>query len=204
MIEIIPLFPTLVVKINTKPSFDNIKESILDYAYTEMKNDPGVIKSNDGGWQSKSTIGERSDFLVYKNFLLDQSQIALSKIFINGLGLGFDNCWFNCNRKGDANGWHNHPPSDIAGCLWLKTSEKCGSFMAQSSNAYQYWNWTKNIKPEVAAKYNFSDQYYFGPTEGELILFPGSTYHKVRTSESDEDRISIAFNLRILKTTINN
>ena len=37
--------------------------------------------------------------------------------------------------------------------------------------------------------------YMFPPTEGTILLFPASIMHKVESNQSDEDRISVAFNL---------
>ena len=34
------------------------------------------------------------------------------------------------------------------------------------------------------------------PTEGELILFPGWLDHGVQTNDTDDERVSVSFNIR--------
>ena len=49
MTDIIPIFPTLLIRHNTKPEFDSIKKSFVEYTYHEMSENDD--KSNKG-WQS--------------------------------------------------------------------------------------------------------------------------------------------------------
>ena len=39
-------------------------------------------------------------------------------------------------------------------------------------------------------------EYNFQPTEGFILLFPSHLQHCVKENKSDEDRISVAFNLK--------
>ena len=45
----------------------------------------------------------------------------------------------------------------------------------------------KNMLPEIVPEYK----------DGTIILFPSMMTHRVEINETDEDRISISFNLKI-------
>ena len=45
---------------------------------------------------------------------------------------------------------------------------------------------------------NYYHNYSLPATEGSLLLFPSHLQHKVEENKSDEDRISISFNLKFL------
>jgi ectoine hydroxylase-related dioxygenase (phytanoyl-CoA dioxygenase family) len=53
-------------------------------------------------------------------------------------------------------------------------------------------NYSVNFKKENNAYLS----YYFDPMEGGMILFPSHLAHRVNENKSDEDRISIAFNIK--------
>ena len=77
MTDIIPIFPSLVVKHNTKPEFDGIKEPLIKAIYREMERDEkGVTRSNVGGWQSDIDIFQRSDFSKFVRFVMKNSKAA--------------------------------------------------------------------------------------------------------------------------------
>jgi uncharacterized protein (TIGR02466 family) len=197
MTEIIPIFPTLIVKNDTNPAFGRIEESFLNYAYSEMASSPGVLKSNKGGWQSVSTLKDREDFIPYSQFLLDQSHIALGKLFTYNTKLELLSCWFNCNRDDNGNEWHIHPSADVAGCLWLKTTENSGPLSFMNPHQYDHYLWHEKCKSIMKEKYAFDGNLFIKPIAGTIILFPPNTFHKVMPNDTDEERMSIAFNLRI-------
>jgi len=47
-------------------------------------------------------------------------------------------------------------------------------------------------------KSNFiDDSYHCYPTEGRIIVFPSHLEHHVQENKSNEDRISVSFNIRL-------
>ena len=40
---------------------------------------------------------------------------------------------------------------------------------------------------------------HFNPTEGKIIVFPSHLNHLVQENKSNEDRISVSFNIRLNK-----
>ena len=197
MTDIIPIFPTLLIRHNTKPEFDSIKKSFVEYTYHEMSENDGVMKSNKGGWQSEATIHKRNNFKRYVEFILTHSNRALGDIFKDNIKIELLNCWLNVNNKDCMNEWHCHPYSDIAGCLWIDIRPGSGNLEFQNDLQYSQYMWHENVRPEILMKYNFGGNYRINPIPGQMVLFPANTLHKVSTNTTDRSRISFAFNLKI-------
>ena len=49
------MFATLAMQFNLKEKHPELRESILKEVKAWIKKDPGVVKSNMGGWHSKTT-----------------------------------------------------------------------------------------------------------------------------------------------------
>ena len=44
---------------------------------------------------------------------------------------------------------------------------------------------------------NYYHTWFFDPTEGKVLIFPSHLIHEVRENKSNEDRISVSFNIRL-------
>lgn len=124
----------------------------------------GVVKSNRGGWQSELCDRRTFDWAAD---VYDQVIFAAGKMS--------GTYWFNINQRNDYNEWHDHDRGtggELCGCLYIQPSSAGGIF------EYEYEGDIKTITP----------------TPGMLILFPDSINHRVTPSETNEKRISMAFN----------
>ena len=45
--------------------------------------------------------------------------------------------------------------------------------------------------------YNIYQTFYFNPIEGKILVFPAHLNHLVQENKSNEDRISVSFNIRL-------
>ena len=112
----------------------------------------------------------------------------------------FVDMWLNLNRKGDYNIMHNHPDCHYALVWFIKTPKNCGNLLLQHPTVYNDSSFLKTISENVADKYLARHTYTFEPKEGNCYLFPAHLYHLVESNKSDEDRISLAANLRFSLT----
>ena len=51
----------------------------------------------------------------------------------------------------------------------------------------------------IKNKNNVFQSYYFNSTEGRILVFPSHLNHHVQENKSNEDRISVSFNIRLQK-----
>lgn len=188
------LFPSIVSEVECD-YFKLIQPNLIDWIYNYQKTTDGVVYSNHGGWQSPSDFYFDDSFSEFSNYIVQNSLMALTHY---NLEFKLNNMWININRKGDYNSIHNHPLSLISGVLWIKTPENCGSLIFQSPYSFTQHLLLQNVDSEIVKKQNYCSEYTFNPKEGTMVLFPSDLLHGVEPNESDEDRISIAFNLNCI------
>ena len=78
--------------------------------------------------------------------------------------------WFNINGKGAYHNWHSHGGADIVGVLYLQVPKDSG-----------------NIE--------FRDGTSIEPYPGLLLIFPAGVEHRVTPNQTNQQRISMAFNI---------
>jgi uncharacterized protein (TIGR02466 family) len=197
MIEFLPLFPSPVIKIDTKPEFNDIRGDLINFCYSERENSPiGIDRSNNGGWHSELLL-EEERFHKYKKFIEKYIEKSFESFVNSGVKIIPNSYWININGINSVNTEHNHPGSDISGCFWIKSSEYSGTFRFTNPNDFIHYSLLKTFNFESKSQYYFSERYFFKPIEGEMILFPSNMNHCVFENKDDNDRISIAFNLKI-------
>jgi len=197
MIEFLPLFPCPVIKIDTKPEFNNIRNDLISFCYSERENTPkGITRSNKSGWHSDLLL-EEEKFHKYKEFIEKYITKSFQPYVNSGVKIVPCSYWINISGKNASNSEHCHPGSDISGCIWIKSSKSSGSFRFTNPNDFIHNSLLKTFNHQSKSKFYFSERYFFKPIEGEMILFPSNMNHCVFENNDDNDRISIAFNLKI-------
>jgi uncharacterized protein (TIGR02466 family) len=111
--------------------------------------------------------------------------------------VGFANTWININNNGAYNEIHTHPRSAISGVLYIKVPREGDpgalSFYRNPMESFTIQSFSGGT---VQAKAPHTLPYKsYRPREKRLILFPAWVSHGVTENSTDEDRISISFNL---------
>ena len=173
--------------------FDSKKQELIDYAYNLRDNERGRTASNRGGYQSQPFPVKGGDIL--QDFLIN----IISNIpsFRNNVDVKCDS-WVNINPPLSFNVKHCHPNCDIAGVLWIKIPENSGDIVFQSPYNFISYNEMLCYTREFQEKGKYFHDYKFPAREGNLLLFPAHLEHKVGDNNSDEDRISVSFNLELI------
>ena len=188
------IFPTVIHEISVR-NFGSIKKELIDFVYKAREEDfPGVHYSNKGGWQSKP------EYCRVDNILLSIVSDTLNSYFENDVldmskEIIYDGLWMNINGKDNFNSAHNHPGCHLAGVFWIQSPKGCGNLELQSPNSFTMFQEMSRYTESFQKKSSVYPVYMFPPTEGTILLFPASIMHKVESNQSDEDRISVAFNL---------
>jgi uncharacterized protein (TIGR02466 family) len=187
----IPLFPTFTTSIECE-NYHSIRNDLIAWIYQYQKCDEGVVKTNRGGWQSKNEqFYFDQSFTKYYDYMIKH---ITSSLPFPGVNIIVQNMWININKKGNFNTSHDHPQSMISGVFWVKTPNECGEIMFESPKLFNYAFLYKKCHQNLK-EVNFKRFVKFIPKEGTILLFPADLRHQVEPSQSDEDRISIAFNL---------
>ena len=190
--ETINLFPISIHQIDIK-DFDEVKENLINYINNLKNSDPtGVKKSNYGGWQS--SLFDLDDENILQEFLSKcLSNFSALHQFCSVDG----NYWVNINPPNSLNVKHNHPQTDLAGVLWIKCPNNSGNILFENPFVFHDFN-TINAYTD---KFKYMNKQYhsfdFQPVEGRILIFPAHLLHEVGENKSNQDRISVSFNLKL-------
>ena len=121
------------------------------------------------------------------NYLNDEISKYLNayvtETYFFGLPYNILSAWFSLYKKGNYSRVHDHGLCDISGVYYFKTS---------GSDANLFF---KSPIPQGS-----QDEIQVSPSEGQMLLFPGWLKHGVGTNASDNERISISFNISFDRT----
>lgn len=190
------LFPKLVVSGDIE-NFTDIKQDLIDWIYKFKEKNSGISKiSNRGGWQSESKkIFVSEGFDKFAEYIVP-SITELLKSYEIEKEIRIVQMWLNVNGPNSYNVCHRHPGSDLSGVLWIKQTSESGRFVFDDiDNVDQIL--TTNINPQYLKEKNMLPEIVPEYQDGTVILFPSMLTHRVEINETDEDRISISFNLKI-------
>lgn len=169
----------------------------------------GVIRSNDGGWQSEDDFEDWSG--PAGETLLEGARQLVNRftgIETSG-GLLRDhapdwrvNAWANVNGAGDANAPHHHPGSYWSGVYWVDTgdigpegaNEMGGEFEMQDPRGILPNLYAPQLKMAVPGCLSAGLSDFITPQAGMMLIFPSWLVHAVRRYRGASPRISVAFN----------
>ena len=180
------LFPTPIWQ-KDFPNSKKLNKHLFKHIKAWAREEPGVEKTNAGkGWHSATTMATNPEY----NDLCQELFTMVKAIFKDyGLEMPFflGNMWANINYPGAYNKIHLHPNSTLSGAYYVKVPKDSGCLILRDPRTI--------IKDDQSAE---PDRHMtILPEEVLLFLFPGYLEHMVTPSESDESRISIAFNVYI-------
>ena len=187
---IIDIFKTSIYK----TSLEN--KEYIDYFYNLIEEQKKINNSNYisnvGGFQTKSfTKVENKN--IYNDVFINPA-LEYMKQFNKIYNVILSDFWINSNNKNDYNLLHNHSTSNISGVYYIKVPKNSGRIVFQNGDLSKMSNKNQYYFDNA----NFYSRYFFSVKKYDLILFSSDTFHYVEPNRSDEERISVAFNL-ILK-----
>ena len=191
----INLFPSVIHQFDVN-GFNEIQDELIDFVYNMREKDPvGHTISNRRGWQSSCFSIDNEDDVLKKfltNCLAEFPPIKKSvRLFVSA--------WVNINPPEAFNMKHNHPTSDLSGVLWIKSQKDCGNIIFDSPRSLATHQEIECYNEDFKENNNYFHSFSFNPIAGRLIVFPSHLEHHVDFNESEEDRISVSFNIRLQK-----
>ena len=101
------------------------------------------------------------------------------------------NSWINIAEKGVKHDYHSHPGYTIAGVYYYRVSDEQGGLCFNNPNMMIY----NASFPEGRTS---PQSVEIIPKDGDIILFPAWLQHSTMENSTDEERISIAFNINFV------
>jgi uncharacterized protein (TIGR02466 family) len=188
--DVIPMFPTLVWKVELEAQLRETIDAKAFAALSRMRRDLPPVASGKG-WQSVQTLHMLDDF----QDLVSCVHRAVAGI-LQFLRIGYDEfemtaCWATILTPGAEHKAHCHPNNFLSGVYYLRTLPG-----ADTINFHDPRNQTGILRPPVVAlTAENTDQVVVRVKNGTLLVFPSFLRHSVDANESEEERISISFNV---------
>ena len=188
--DVIPMFPTLVWKIQLKAEMQEAMNPMIVAALASMRREAPQLASGHG-WQSDQRLHELEEFRDLIACIDKAAKSVLRFLRIAYEVVEISGCWANILAQGAAHKAHHHPNNFLSGVYYVRTRPG-----ADSINFHDPRSQTGIIRPPVTElTAENTDQVVVRVKDGTLLIFPSYLQHSVDANASGEERISISFNI---------
>jgi uncharacterized protein (TIGR02466 family) len=188
-----PIYITKLVEDDLDNVQKELTEVYLDHSDKDMFADPW----DNGRLQTSNGILSIDISSLYKTECFIELIKKNTIIYLQSIGQEYidhkiDSVWMTRMVKHSYSHVHSHYPHSITGVYYYKTNGNDGNIVFE--NPLVNYAWTSN----VGMKTLLPDNIPVTPEVGKMILFPSWLRHGVETNLTDNERISISFNLTLL------
>lgn len=196
--DLLSIFPTFVWKVQLRAKFyEEVNKSILT-ALNRMHRRSSELTPGKA-WQSNQEIHELEEFRDFILYVNDTVKTALQFLKIGYDAFEITGCWANINAPGTSHRIHSHPNNFLSGVYYVQTQTG-----ADTINFHDPRIQTNIIRPPVTElTAGNTDQVVVSVRNGTLLVFPSYLQHSVDPNKSDEERISVSFNIMFSSFTEN-
>ena len=195
--EVTDLFSCPLIRVSV-PDFRRLNKLLVAESREWRKSAKGVNVSNKGdSWHSPDGLLSRNEpgFQEFSKLIPRLAGLYATKInkSIDLNKFNFEaNAWVNINKKGGFNTVHTHGKFHVSGCYYIKQPE----IKSGQSGMIEFVNtrFDHHIHSTIGGD-AFAAKSAIRPSEGDMIIFPATLLHSVYPNETDEERISIAWNV---------
>ncbi len=159
----------------------------------ELRKSTGYSNPHNGAWQSRGNLNTLPAFAPLMSCFTAGSERVLDFLKLEYERFLITDSWANINPPGHSHMVHTHPNNFLSGVYYLRAPERSGDieFIDPRQQALVLQPRVKQQTPENAWKQRIS------PQEGQLLIFHSWFQHQVQENLSDEERISISFNIML-------
>ena len=169
---------------------------LKDYCYEVQSKDQGRKKTNVLGYQS-NPLDLRDPILQPLINHIEFEAYRYARSFLTyDRPLKVESMWVNINHTNSYNKSHTHPQSYFSGVYYVSKPEDSGHITFTHPNTDlmgSYWPFINDQKEFTPLN---SSEWSMYSKEGDCLIFPSFYRHHVDPNLSEEDRISISFNIR--------
>lgn len=188
--DVIPMFPTLVWKIQLNAQRHEAINPIILAALARMRREAPKLAPGQG-WQSDQNLHQLEEFRDLVSSIDKAAMSVLRFLRIAYDAVEISGCWATVLAHGAAHKAHYHPNNYLSGVYYVRTRPG-----ADSINFHDPRSQTGIIRPPVAElTAENTDQVVVRVKDGTLLIFPSYLQHSVDANAGEEERISISFNI---------
>jgi len=189
-------FPSPIITFDL-PYYHKFRDSLIEHIYDVRAQTQTVLRSNNGGWQSPP-VSLPNTFA--NHIFANLNEIVTTQFLASDWICEIGNLWYNINPSGACNDRHTHPGCDLACVFYVKIPDgDCGQLELENPNHFTQFHMLNTMDESIKDTTKISHSLWFPPEEGVTVVFPANLLHRVMTNNTNHDRISISWNMRIVK-----
>ena len=152
----------------------------------------GRPRGSAGVWQSRDDLHRTEDLAELVSLINEASRAALSLLQVE-CTLKITGLWGNISRGETVLHEHTHPNNYLSGVFYVRMPEGAGAIAFKDPRPQ-----TRVLRPRSLRDNPLNSlEFECAATTGTLLLFPAWLEHGIRPSRTEDERISIAWNLMI-------
>ena len=196
--EVKEIFPTPVWVVDLKPEAARVLNARL-LAEIEKLIAPRPKVQLGANWQTDPVLHTRPEFAEFVGLVESAARGVLRFLKLDHLPVQITGCWANVNPPGAYHPMHHHPNNYLSGVYYVQAGAGASEILFQDPRPQasmimpppkEYSNFTANAS-SVEAR------------DGRLAIFPAWLKHTVPANATQQDRVSISFNLMFPQFTEN-
>ncbi|MGQ0836263.1 MAG: 2OG-Fe(II) oxygenase family protein [Gammaproteobacteria bacterium] len=192
------MFPTFVWRIEIEAQARRTIEAKVLAALSRLRGNLPPLAPGQG-WQSAQTLHALEDFRDLMSWVRDTVTGILRFLRIGYDAFEVTAGWATVLARGAAHKVHHHPNNFLSGVYYVRTHPG-----ANTINFHDPRPQTGIIRaPVVELTRENTDQVVVEVKDGTLLLFPAWLQHSVDANASEEERVSISFNIMFSSYTEN-
>ncbi len=182
------LFPTRIWQAHPTGLSAHLEPWVSAVLAMRAANPKPAGRTNRQGWNSEDmAVLDQAEFAPLQQAIRAACAKALSEMGVSDIPFHLQS-WINLHDRGGFNFLHVHEGSLLSGSFYLKVPPGSGKFAFRDPRPGVIHGYVKGAVPN-----GYSD-IKLTPDAGLLVLFPCWMEHFVEPHNSDEPRITIAFN----------
>ena len=185
-------FPTLVWRQELPPSRARAVNGRLMEAINAILS-PRPPQPAGVGWQTAQDLHLRPEFADLAKVMVEAGEAALRSIDAEHSGVTITGCWANINPPEARHRAHTHPNNYLSGVYYVKAPIG-GNHITITDPRVQRTVMQPRFKKDSVLNASVIN---LEVADGVMILFPSWLQHDVRRNASQEERVTIAFNLML-------
>jgi uncharacterized protein (TIGR02466 family) len=179
------------------PDVEALNGELRDLILQHERAAPGMVKSNQGGWQSPSDFfrWDAPAVATLQRYASRAVEIATARVLLrDNVRIEFHlSGWAAVNRKGHYNTTHVHPMATWSGVYYVDPGDEGGDTPGGALElAHPVLASVMTFFPGVLPSARL-----VRPEAGMIILFPSYLQHSVRMHHGERPRICVPFNAHV-------
>lgn len=159
----------------------------------ELRKSTGHANPGNGAWQSRGNLYQLPAFQPLIDCFKAGAKRVLDFQKLEYEDFVITDSWANINPKGHSHKVHTHPNNYLSGVYYVNAPEGSGDieFLDPRQQALV-------LQPKAVESTPFNTwKHRITPKEGQLLIFHSWFQHQVQENLSDQERISISFNIML-------